>query len=80
MNENDWRLTNQKNYLYKKELIKGKYIPYKEGWVHDHCAFCSERIDEKTSIAYSTIDGYHWICEECYNDFREMFGWIVKES
>lgn len=80
MNDNDWRLTNQKNYLYKKELVKGKYFPYKEGWEHDHCAFCSERITEKTSVAYSTTDGYHWICEECYNDFKEMFGWIIKKK
>ena len=80
MNNNDWRLTNQKNYLYKKKLIKGKYVPYRSGWEHDHCEFCSERIDKNTSIAYSTEDGYHWICEECYNDFKEMFKWDIVDA
>ena len=77
---NDWRLTNQKNYLSQKKLIKGKFIPYKEGWEHDHCAFCSERIDDKTTLAYSSEDRYHWICTECFEDFKEMFQWSVKST
>ena len=80
MNNNDWRLTNQLNYLFQKKLIKGKYVPYRAGWNHDHCAFCSERIDENTPVAYSTEDRYHWICQECYNDFNGMFQWTLLQG
>lgn len=77
---NDWRLTNQMNYLYQKKLIKGMFKPYREGWEHEHCAFCSERIDSSTTLAYSTEDRYHWICPECFNDFKTMFEWEVIDD
>jgi hypothetical protein len=25
-------------------------------------------------------DDYHWICDECFADFRGKFGWTVIES
>jgi len=77
---NDWRLTNQMNYLFKKNLVKCSFRPYREGWEHEHCAFCSERIDASTSMAYTTEDGYHWICSDCFNDFMAAFEWKVIEE
>ena len=74
----DWRLTNQKEYLYKKKLTKKKYEQPSETWDHDHCEFCWERIDVNSPAAYTDEDDYHWICEECYNDFKEMFEWEVE--
>ncbi len=74
----DWRLTNQADYLYEKELVFESYHPYKEGWEHDHCAFCGETIDVKSPKAYATKDRYHWICQECFEDFKEMFKWKVE--
>ena len=73
----DWRLTNQMNYLFQKKLKKGLFQPYREGWEHEHCAFCSEKIDKSMGETYSTEDGYHWICAECFNDFKNMFKWEV---
>jgi hypothetical protein len=29
---------------------------------------------------YVTEDGRHWICKECFNDFREQFEWKVEEE
>ena len=77
---NDWRLTNQMNYLNKKKLIKGSFKPYRKGWEHEHCTFCSEKIDNAVEFAYSTEDRYHWICQECFNDFKELFKWEVVQS
>ena len=78
--KDDWRLTNQMNYLFQKQLIHVHYEPYRPGWEHDHCAFCSETIDSSTPMAYCTTDQYHWICESCFNDFKEMFHWEVVQN
>ena len=76
MNEqNDWRIMNQVAYLYHKKLKQIPYIPYNKHWTHDHCSFCREIIDTSTKDAYCTLDEYHWICQNCFEDFREMFQW-----
>jgi hypothetical protein len=28
---------------------------------------------------YATLDRCRWICEPCFNDFVDMFGWKVEE-
>jgi hypothetical protein len=50
MSNTDWRLTNQKEYLLGKALMQMPYSPYRPGWEHEHCAFCSGKIDEKTLL------------------------------
>ncbi|MDP4119237.1 MAG: hypothetical protein Q8873_08665 [Bacillota bacterium] len=80
MYKNDWRLTNQMNYLQKKTLLNMRFEPFKKGWEHEHCEFCSKRIDSKTIDAYTTEDRYYWICKECFDDFKEMFEWKVKNN
>ena len=78
LNNNDWRLTNQMNYLYRKQLLHISFTPYSKKWGHEHCSFCSVRIDDTTKKAYCTLDKYHWICESCFQDFNEMFEWDIK--
>ncbi len=56
------------------------FLPYREGWEHEHCEFCSERIDTNTKEAYTTEDKYYWICKGCLNDFKEMFEWKIVEK
>ena len=75
---NDWRLTNQKDYLTGVEIRHTDYTCQRDGWEHDHCGFCMETIDASTGPAYCTLDGYHWVCEKCFNDFVGMFGWKVS--
>lgn len=77
LDKNDWRLTNQMNYLSDKKLFHTTYKSNSENWDHDHCDFCMENIDATTGYAYCTTDNYHWICEDCFNDFHEMFKWKV---
>lgn len=75
-NINDWRLTNQENYLKGVSLI---HTVYKRNSVnnHDHCEFCWKEFSIEDDSAYCTIDKYHWICEKCFSDFKEIFGWIT---
>ncbi|WP_195282745.1 hypothetical protein [Harryflintia acetispora] len=51
---------------------------------HEHCDFCFAKIVEDSdkdngefSEGYCTLDGNTWICENCYNDFKNEFNWKV---
>ena len=77
--QNDWRLTNQMNYLHRATLKKAVFMVSAPN-DHEHCEFCmckfGEREDWKKS-GYCTLDGYHWICDECFQDFQEQFEWTL---
>lgn len=74
----DWRLNGQERYLYGVKLkhmnIKDKLNPSD----HEHCKFCLEKISNYPNTihdAYCTEDEYHWVCDNCYNDFKTRFNW-----
>ena len=79
----DWRLTNQSEYLLGKTFCLKKYQKRRDDWEHDHCEFCNKKISEKSSdenYGYSTIDEYYWVCKDCFEDFKEIFHWTVKND
>jgi hypothetical protein len=79
----DWRLQGQEKYLADVLLLKKRYRKYRADWDHDHCEFCSHKFSEQAGDlhdGYVTEDGYHWICEDCYEDFKAKFRWTVKEN
>jgi hypothetical protein len=79
----DWRLQGQEEYLTSVVLVKKRYRKYREDWDHDHCEFCWQKFSESPGDlheGYATEDEYRWICETCYQDFREQFRWTVKEN
>ena len=79
---NDWRITNQKKYLDKVHIIKSNISQFPEK-DHEHCCFCWAKFGndfDMLKYGYCTIDHNHWICETCYNDFKEMFEWTVEEK
>ena len=81
--ENDWRLNGQEEYLKDKTLYFRKWTRRKETWDHDHCEFCWATISNYTcdlQEAYTTEDNYHWICPECFHDFKDLFGWELGEQ
>ena len=74
----DWRLHGQENFLKNVSLVRQQYRKYRDDWDHDHCEFCSAKFSENPTdlnVGYSTLDSYHWVCEECYNDFHRLFQW-----
>jgi hypothetical protein len=81
--KDDWRLTNQEKYLKGVKLKFHKYSPYSKTWTHDHCNFCFKELyteaynPDVDTEGYSTEDNYHWICKECFKDFKDMFEWEV---
>ncbi len=70
MKEKDWRLTNQENFLLNK-VLKKKIYNFGD---HNHCEFCWKTFT-KGDISFTTNDEYHWICKECYEDFKNDFKW-----
>ncbi len=81
----DWRLTGQEGYLLfarLKEVIPLEHINSLDDpeMFHEQCSFCWEKVEEnKDKKHYCTLDNYHWICNECYNDFEKMFKFNIKE-
>jgi hypothetical protein len=80
----DWRLTNQEKYLMGETLFWRSYAPSNADNDHDHCEFCSIKFmaaptPDCLTEGYSSVNGYRWICKECFNDFTGMFGWHVAQ-
>jgi len=82
--DNDWRLQGQQKYLFGKTMIHKKYADKKTTTDHDHCEFCSGKfsttIPDCLTEGYTTTDDYHWICENCFNDFRNDFKWTTQQK
>ncbi len=80
--EKDWRLINQEKYLSGKKLVKKEFVT-RGTRDHAHCAFCWDKFGQKEGwihIGYCTCDEQHWICEQCFQDFKERFGWQVVSA
>ena len=80
----DWRLTGQEKYMKKAHLKKvspNNYALEKEqasNW-HEHCEFCMKTIDINTkNDCFATLDEYRWVCQECFDDFKDSFEWELE--
>lgn len=79
---NDWRLNSQEKYLKGVTLYRKAYVRYSETWEHDHCEFCWDKFMEGSEPdvlhdGYATDDNYRWICQTCFDDFKDLFDWKV---
>lgn len=79
----DWRLNGQERYLFGENLFCITSAVFRiSGFDHMHCDFCWAKISpfsEDLHEGYATFDIRHFICEECFNDFREQFQWTLDE-
>ncbi len=89
----DWRLMGQERYLRGAALELRDYERRSDSWEHDHCEFCQRKFMTAGSgdpgartHGYTTTDdhergaGYYWICEDCFADFADRFGWQVARA
>jgi hypothetical protein len=78
----DWRLFGQEKYLKGVTLVYKQYADRKTGTDHDHCEFCFEKfsdtIPDALQAGYAADDDYRWICEKCFQDFKEMFRFKIE--
>lgn len=59
-----------------REFLEGEKI--RHFW-HEHCEFCwEEALTDKACTFYCTADLEHWVCEECFREFRNRFIWREK--
>lgn len=73
---NDWRLQGQEKYLKGEPLFYKLYADRKTKTNHDHCEFCWVKFSDDSDdlkAAYTTEDDYRWICDKCFDDFKQMF-------
>lgn len=82
----DWRICGQEAYLQGVTLVHRRYRRYPKdpSWDHDHCSFCwakfmVEDYPDVLHVGYATVDDYYWVCETCFQDFKEKFQWNVIE-
>ena len=64
-------------------VVENEAMPIDEAalYWHEHCEFCWEKA--MTNMAcefYCTKDMRYWICKECFEDFREQFGWTLGDT
>lgn len=77
----DWRLNGQEKYLKNAVLKSLNFCERTTKTDHEHCEFCTDKISEYPDTlnrGYCTEDEYHWICDTCFEDFRELFGFTVE--
>jgi hypothetical protein len=67
-------------YLVGEKLLHTHYMTYNENWDHDHFEFCNYIIEYKSKIFYCTEDEYYWVCEECFDEFKDLFKWQVLDG
>lgn len=80
--ENDWRLSmGQGEGMKDREFQYKEFVKPSESWDHEHCVFCFHTFMENpqgqkdcSKQGYCSTDGRQdWVCDECFNDFKEMF-------
>jgi len=42
--------------------------------------FMASEVPDVLHEGWTTPDEYWWICDTCFNDFHERFGWTVIED
>ena len=80
----DWRRNGQEKYLTDAELIfTDAFQKFSDKWDHEHCEFCWEKFSSAEGdlhSGYCTPDFKHWICTDCFEDFKEEFRWTVADT
>ena len=77
--EKEWFILEfeEKVYLHNKSLLHSEFVDNSPG-AHDHCELCWARFStrpEDLQFGYFEKDSNSWICPDCYNNFKNLFGW-----
>lgn len=82
--KDDWRLLRgQEEYLHGVELVYRTYTQVSPSNDHDHCEFCMDKFGlapEHLHVGYCTTDNSIWVCNKCYDDFKNRFKWVILST
>ena len=60
------------------EYLEGEEIQH---FWHEHCNLCWEKaMTDISGVFYCTEDMKDWLCEECFNDFKDEYNWQAKDA
>lgn len=84
--KDDWRLTfGDEDYMYDQNAYHRKWVQKSKNDDHDHCKFCwakfanfEDTLHEGYVVEFNNYN--FWICDACFNDFKEMFRWTLVEE
>jgi len=83
----DWRITDQEEYMMDMPLYYLKFVPFSDEWNHEHCEFCWTTFSLHESDeheGYCTLPdnrrGARWICKQCFLDFKDRFRWTANDG
>ena len=71
----------RKPYLRNKVLTWLTFPSKPDPNYHDHCELCWDRFSQHSADQHA---GYYehsekiWICADCYDKYKELFGWSNK--
>lgn len=74
----DWRLEFGDFLLPMNIRMAKKVITYD----HEHCCFCWDKMSNEGDAlryGYCDLNEKYWVCETCYNDFKDISNWIREE-
>ena len=79
--EDDWRLlsTSPEKNLHFLHRVFDRTISIED---YDRCEYCHDTFDEDESqpkTAYYCPEMHYWVCEKCFNDFKDHLGWTKEE-
>ncbi len=80
--KDDWRLLNDVEYLQGVEInpTDGEEI-YEHAPYLTKCQFCWEKVkNSRFQYWFITTDVSCCICDECFQDFKESFGWKLLDG
>lgn len=82
IDKNDWRLLNDVQHLTNQEIdpVNGEDIIEHLSDL-EKCRFCWDKAnDNKKGFWYLPLDKSCCICENCFNDFKELFEWTLLDG
>jgi hypothetical protein len=81
----DGWLTDQADHLIGVTLSRREWTADSVRDDHDHCALCWAKFAKlgpfgELHVGWRTSDGRHWVCQQCVDDFKVRFQWVLKDD
>lgn len=78
---NIWCVEEADNNMRNHVLLKVKFSDRLTETEHEYCEFCMARfgnVNKDFKEGYRTQNYYYWVCEDCFDEYKEEYHWTVK--